>query len=144
MLLIRGEIKTETISDMSAPLDDKKTPDLGAFPSAIAQYAAPVDTVRPKRRRKRGLFWIVTRSLMVVCVPGLLLVGGLFWLVSSGPVSNDQLKAQVESQLSAFLGEGHKAHIGEMSFVLGKGGLIALRARDVQIVGEFRQKPGGR
>ena len=63
-------------------------------------------------------------------------VGFLFYAFSGGPISNDQLRAQVEGQLSSFLGPGLHTRLDKTSLALGEEGSLSLEATGVTVLRE--------
>ena len=82
----------------------------------------------PKKLRK------VIRRVTVVLLVGLVGAGVLLWFLLNHSISNEQIRAQVEAQLTAALGDDHAASIGGTSVAIGEGGLLAIDAQDVKIL----------
>jgi len=78
------------------------------------------------------------RILIQIVLVFLLIVAGatgiLFYTFSGGPVSNDRLRAQVEGQLSSFLGPDLDMRMDKTSLALGAGGLLSLEANGVTVL----------
>ena len=115
--------------------DDQTSPavSLDDMPSAQAGVASDLLPDAKPLRRRRSIVGFLAKSLLLLallCVVGL---GVIYYLIASGPVSNEKLKAAVESQLTNLLGEGRAAQLGDISFTLGKSGLIAVDARDIRL-----------
>ena len=118
---------------MIQSLDSSNSPDLESFPSA-GLHDSEIDVSSGNSGFGKKLFWLIFRLLVVVFVLAAIALGALYFIVSSGPISNEQVRLQVESQLSSLLGDGHSARIGEANVEIGKGGLIALDAKDIKIL----------
>lgn len=83
------------------------------------------------RLSKRRVAAFSGLGLVVVC---LLAIGGLFYTLLNHSVSNEQVRAQIESQLTSVLGNNHSAIIGDTKVALGSGGLLSIDASDVKIL----------
>lgn len=94
-----------------------------------AEPSAPPPTPPIPGRLKRAI-----RACTIVVLIGLVGAGALLWVLLNHSISNEQLRAEVESQLTAALGEDHHASIGETSVAIGQGGLLAIDAQDVKIL----------
>ena len=109
-------------------------PDLESFPSAEAQDGIPVRVRTNKIGSKKGKFLKnLFRSLGVFVIVGLCIALAGLYVLSQRSVSNEQLRASLESQLSSLAGTGQTAKIGQAKIALGQGGLVAINATDVQI-----------
>ncbi|MCJ8310105.1 MAG: hypothetical protein MJH08_13680, partial [Hyphomicrobiales bacterium] len=69
-----------------------------------------------------------------VVVAAVLAVGAILYMLLNHSVSNEQVRAQIEAQLTSILGADHSASIGETSVALGSGGLLSIDASDVRIL----------
>lgn len=119
---------------MIETLDKSDRPDLHGFPSAQAQNGAPVagSVVPPKRRL--GMLRFAARFclfLIFILAAG---AAGLYFVLSQGPVSSDQLRASIETQLSTFLGDNHAARVAEARLAFDEDGLLAIDARDIKVL----------
>ncbi|MEM9732660.1 MAG: DUF3971 domain-containing protein [Pseudomonadota bacterium] len=114
--------------------DQEAAPSLRQFPSARAQSKPFISGNAAPTRRRRGVFHWCARLVVVTVLLVILGAGALLAMLAQGPVSSEQLRAQVEGQLSLLLGEGHAATIGEAKLAIGSTGLLALDAKDVRIL----------
>ena len=119
---------------MISGIETSKKPDLSDFPSAKAQYSAPLDFVRPKRRRRWQLLKVALRVLVALVVITAVIVSLGYFFISQGPVSSERLRSEAETQLGALLGEGRIAKIEKAKFAVGHNGLIAIDAENVRIL----------
>lgn len=85
------------------------------------------------------VFIMACAAFLLICGIG---IGVLLWMLVNHSVSNEQIRAQIESQLTAFLGANHSAIIGETKIALGDGGLLSIDASDVKILRDERQSLG--
>lgn len=116
--------------------DQEAAPALRHFPSARAQdrpFLSGSASPAASRNRAGVLRW-AGRLFVVAALILVLGAGSLVAMLSQGPVSSEQLRAQVEAQLSLLLGQGHEAAIGETKMAIGSNGLLALDATDVRIL----------
>ncbi|MEP1208288.1 MAG: DUF3971 domain-containing protein [Rhizobiaceae bacterium] len=88
-------------------------------------------TVPPPRRSNLKLVMMCCGAVLLTLGVGL---GVLFWMLINHSVSNEQIRAQIESQLTSFLGADHSASIGDTKIALGEGGLLSIDASDVKIL----------
>ncbi|MEL7273104.1 MAG: DUF3971 domain-containing protein [Pseudomonadota bacterium] len=115
--------------------DQEAAPSLREFPSARAQPKPFISgNATPTRRRRRGVFHWLARLVIAVVVVAVVGAGVLLAMLTQGPVSSEQLRAQVENQLSLLLGKGHTAAIGEAKLAIGANGLLSLDANNVRIL----------
>ncbi|MEO1397826.1 MAG: DUF3971 domain-containing protein, partial [Pseudomonadota bacterium] len=123
--------------------EDSPAPTLSDFPSAQAHGGAVLtDTSGPVRKRKRSFLALATRVLSVFLVIGVVLAGATYWFITSGPIDSEQFRAQVETRLTALLGEGRSARLGGAKLSFGQGGMVAINATDVRILGDDRLNLG--
>ena len=110
-------------------------PKLLDFPSAVAQDQTPLpgEASVSKEKRKSGKSWIV-RSVLFVGILAIVGVAAIALILSQGPVSNEQLRASLETQLSQLLGDDYQAKIGNANIALGERGLISLKAANVKFL----------
>ncbi len=111
-------------------------PNLEQFPSAQAQETVPIQgkSSPPEKPSRKGLWSIAGRVTFALVVVMALAAGGLYILLSQGPVSSDRIRLEIESQLTALLGKNRTAKIGHAKIAIGKQGLLALDATDVKIL----------
>ena len=105
-------------------------PDGGAQQPVAPALEASVAT-RASRTSKLKIVLLSCIGLVVICALGL---GAVLWMLVNHSVSNEQVRAQIESQLNTFLGDNHSAIIGDTKVALGDGGLLSIDARDVKIL----------
>ncbi len=110
-------------------------PKLLDFPSAMAQDQTPLqgEASVAKEKRKSGKSWIL-RAVLFVAVLAIVGIVAITLVLSQGPISNEQLRAGLETQLSQLLGENYQAKIGNANVALGERGLISLKAADVKFL----------
>jgi hypothetical protein len=118
-------------------------PDLLDYPSAQAQDHVPLrgeaNIKKTKRKSKRS--WLVKTGVFVTFL-AMLAAGALGLLLSQGPISNEQIRAGLENQLSQLLGDNLKAQIGDANVALGERGLISIKAADVKLTNNGNQNLG--
>ncbi len=92
----------------------------------------------PKRAGSRSrlskVAGLLVRAVAVLAVMAVVSIAVLFFILSKGPVPNEQLRAQMESEITALLGVGREARIGETRIAFGERGLLAFDVRDVNIL----------
>ena len=124
--------------------ESAEKPDLASFPSAEAQDCLPIPgrSVSPPRKRRGWLnFCIKTCGYLIIALA--IVFGGALIVLSQRSVSNEQLRAGIESQLTGLLGKNHSAKIGDAKIALGQGGLLAIDANDVRILKDSTINLGG-
>jgi len=108
--------------------------DLLDFPSAVAQDDTPLrgeaNIAKPRRRARKS--WLVRSFLFLSVLIFVGVVTGAF-ILSRGPISNEQVRAGLESQISKLLGENYQAKIGNANVALGERGLISIKVEDVKL-----------
>ncbi|NKB51209.1 MAG: hypothetical protein GKR97_03120 [Rhizobiaceae bacterium] len=87
-----------------------------------------------KPRRRVSFLRVTIQSCFAVLVVFGLGAAVLWWVLLNSSVSNEQIRAQIESQLTTFLGADHSAVIGETKIALGDGGLLSIDASNVKIL----------
>lgn len=79
--------------------------------------------------------WITAaKVLALLCLLIVLAGAGLFYMLTSGPVSNEQLRARVESQLDTLLGDALSAKVRETTIEFGRSGFLSLDMHDAVIL----------
>lgn len=110
-----------------------------ARPHPDAGVAADAPT-RPSPRRSgvrlavKILASIVVGTVLLLTLAG----GGLYFMMSQGPVSNDQLRSRLEGQLDGLLGDGLSVRLGETSIGFGNAGLLSLDMRNAVLLQDGR------
>ena len=101
---------------------------LARFPSAMAQDVAPL-----RMPQQSGILrWLARGLILLVFIVGIG-VAGLYFYLSSGPVSNEQLRQQIVVTLASLLGPGFEVAISEAHVSIGNGGLLSVGADRVNI-----------
>ncbi|MDD9909952.1 MAG: DUF3971 domain-containing protein [Ahrensia sp.] len=70
-------------------------------------------------------------SLVVLIGAGLIVA---YLVLSGGPVTSEQLRERVQTQISALLGDRLQASVRSASLALGQGGLFAVKAEGVTVL----------
>ena len=124
--------------------ESAEKPDLASFPSAEAQDGLPIKgrSMTPPRKG-RGWMHICIKTCGYLIIALTVVVVGALLVLSQRSVSNEQLRAGIESQLTGLLGENHSAKIGEAKIALGQGGLLAIDANNVRILKDGSINLGG-
>ncbi|MEM8750258.1 MAG: DUF3971 domain-containing protein [Pseudomonadota bacterium] len=124
---------------MIQPFKKDEQPDLGGFPSAMAQEPSDVQrgasVAGPRRRWLRFCAKVAVRLTVVAVILAVIGTGVLFFALSRGPISHEQLRAQIESQLTAFLGQNFQARLRDVELALGQNGLLSLDGEGLLIEG---------
>ncbi len=132
-----GESRSKpTEPDVGPAVTAPNSEEDAAFAALAASAAAAYQSGdrHHKPRRRASILRVTLQScfaVLVVCGVG---AGVIFWILSNHSVSNEQIRAQIESQLNSFLGSGHSAVIGEAKIALGDGGLLLIEASNVKIL----------
>ncbi len=121
---------------MTERFDKNDMPDLLAYPSAQAQEHIPIagDAAPPVALKNSTPLVILGKLslwLILFCAIGIAI---LFAVLTRGSISHEQLRAQIESQFSAALGENHSTKIDDVKIAFGANGLIALDATGVKLL----------
>jgi len=90
----------------------------------------PDELVSMSASKGTRLLKVIGTSLLAVSVLAVLAMGIVYYVLTSGPISNDQIRAQVENQLTAFLGKNYSARIGAAQVTFGNGGLFSIDAQN--------------
>ena len=85
-------------------------------------------------KRRFSKFELFALSCLAVLLVGFLAMGGVLWILFNQSVSNEQVRAQIEAQLTSVLGQDHTALVGETKVAIGHGGLLSIDASDVKIL----------
>ncbi len=101
---------------------------LARYPSAMAQDTAPLRMPR----RFGFLRWLVRSLILLIMVAGIGITG-LYFYLSSGPVSNEQLRQQIVTTLTSLLGPSFEVAISEAHVSIGNGGVLSVGADRVNI-----------
>ncbi|MEP0944537.1 MAG: hypothetical protein ABJH63_12280 [Rhizobiaceae bacterium] len=120
---MNGHLDNNSLSGHDAP-DMPKT-----SPEGVLRLEEPAAGRR--RLSKTKLFALSGLALVLVCF---LAVGSVLWILINRSVSNEQVRAQIEAQLTSVLGRDHSAIVGATEVALGSGGLLSIDARDVKIL----------
>lgn len=103
-----------------------------ASPSSAEEVLRLEEPAEDDRRfSKRKIVGFSALGVVLICV---LAVGGVFYMLLNHSVSNEQVRAQIETQLTSILGKNHSAVIGDTKVALGSGGLLSIDASDVKIL----------
>ncbi|MGI9364153.1 MAG: hypothetical protein ACR2O8_03135 [Rhizobiaceae bacterium] len=111
-----------------------RTNDLSKAGQSAERAKPAVDLSVPSSGRSVLKYVLLsTVALLLVAVVGM---GFLVWTLLNNSISNEQLRAELESQLTRLLADGHSASIGDTKIAIGHGGLLAIDASDVKILRE--------
>lgn len=119
---------------MNNSLHSDDNVDLSQYPSAQEQLAMPDELVSMSASRSSRLLKVIASSLLGVFILAAVAAGIVYYVLTAGPISNNQIRAQVESQLSTFLGDNYSARVGAAQVAFGHGGLFSIDAQNVRLL----------
>ena len=135
----RQKRKGIILPDMTEPFESKAKPEaVKALPVVSSAVSPMLVGEAPATPEFAPRAWLSLRIFLLSCTAlvFVFLVGAsvLLWILLNHSISNDQVRTQIEAQLSTLLGSDYSVVIGETRVALGENGLVSIDVNDVKIL----------
>jgi hypothetical protein len=135
----RQKRKGIILPDMTEPFESKAKPEaVEALPVVSSAVSPMLVGEAPATPEFAPRAWLSLRIFLLSCTAlvFVFLVGAsvLLWILLNHSISNDQVRTQIEAQLSTLLGSDYSVVIGETRVALGENGLVSIDVNDVKIL----------